>query len=220
MTQSWYPFYWSDYSGKCFHLTQGQHGAYFLFLRFIYTTGNPIPNSDRYSIAQAILDQDKKNADIVLQSFFRKDGELWHNDKAIEIMNEANKKHEKRVRSGRKGGKAKAKQSSSIALLTTPTPTTTSTKVGKKTPLPPVSSSDEEPRGSFEKNGSGVNGGWNVLHQLSPEALAVAKSQARGNDIYYLAQVYNDWVKKEGLPRNVEKAFPAWCDKFTGKQAS
>jgi uncharacterized protein YdaU (DUF1376 family) len=39
---SYYPFYWADYSSKTYNLTQGQHGAYMLLLRHIYSTGKSI----------------------------------------------------------------------------------------------------------------------------------------------------------------------------------
>lgn len=107
MTRPWYPFYWSDYSGKTFHLTQGEHGAYMLLLRQIYTTGKPIPEIMVYSVAKATLDQERSNVDSVLeQFFFKKNG--WQHRRASEIMQQAEEKHKKLVESGSKGGKARS----------------------------------------------------------------------------------------------------------------
>lgn len=115
LTQAWYPFYWSDYSGKTMHLTQGQHGAFMLLMRWIYTTEKPIPHKQRFSIARAVLEHEQSNVDEVLSEFFTKDGEFWHNDRCIEVIASANAKHEKRVNAGKKGGKAKAVNASSNA---------------------------------------------------------------------------------------------------------
>lgn len=108
-----YPFWWSDYSGDTFSLSQGQHGAYFLLLRYIYTEGRGfgVPDKERYSIARAFLEQEQSNVDYVLEKYFKKDGELWKHERAAEIIKDANASHEKRVKAGRKGGKAKAANS-------------------------------------------------------------------------------------------------------------
>lgn len=126
MTQPWYPFFWSDYSGKTMHLSQGEHGAYFLLMRWIYTTSKPIPHKQRYSIARALLEQEQSNVDSVLDQFFIRDGDLWRNERAEITIAQAEERHEKRVTAGRKGGKSNAKakpqQSRSNAKATTPKP--------------------------------------------------------------------------------------------------
>lgn len=120
MARPWYPFYWSDYSGKTFNLTQGQHGAYLLFLRQIYTTGQPIPVKQCYSIAKAMTEQEREDADLVLREFFRNEGDGWVNDRALEIMQDAEIKHEKRVLAGSIGGKQRS--SNAKAMLNQPQP--------------------------------------------------------------------------------------------------
>lgn len=97
------------------HLTQGQHGAFMLLMRWIYTTEKPIPHKQRFSIARAVLEHEQSNVDEVLAEFFTRDGEFWHNDRCIEVIESANAKHEKRVNAGKKGGKAKAVNASSNA---------------------------------------------------------------------------------------------------------
>lgn len=135
MTQAWYPFYWSDYSGKTMHLSMGQHGAYMLFLRWVYTTEKPIPHKQRYSIARAMLEQERSDADFVLSEFFIREGDEWRSNRADAVINETKNRHERRVNAGKKGGIAKAERSSnarelpeqcnSNALVTTTTTTTT-----------------------------------------------------------------------------------------------
>lgn len=143
MTQPWYPFYWGDYSSKTLHLSLSQHGAYLLLLRFTYTTEKPIPHQHRYSIARAMLEHEQEAVDFVLDSFFQRRGDSWHNVRAEEIISESNVKHAKRVSAGAKGGKskssnarAKLKQSGGTALATTPTATTDS--VADATSSPPT----------------------------------------------------------------------------------
>jgi uncharacterized protein YdaU (DUF1376 family) len=139
-THPWYPFYWSDYTGKTYHLTQGQHGAYMLLLRHIYTTGQPIRETDRYLVTRATCKEECENVDFVLGEFFVEKNGLWYNEKATEVMRLTAEKHKKRVISGAKGGKAKAsnarakpEHSSSNALLTT---TITIDKITPIVPLP------------------------------------------------------------------------------------
>lgn len=108
MTLPWYPFFWGDYSSKTMHLTQGQHGAYILFLRWIYTTGTPIPHKQRFSIAKAMLDLEHSDATAVLEQFFSKKGASWHSRKAEEVIKTAGEKHQKYVEAGRLGGQKKS----------------------------------------------------------------------------------------------------------------
>ena len=143
MTQHWYPFYWGDYSSKTLHLTQSQHGAYLLFLRYIYTTEKPIPHEQRYSIARAVLEQEQGDADLVLHSFFEQKGAFWHNERAELVITEANAKHEKRVNAGSKGGKckssnakAKLKQYRNNAVATTTTFIDSGAKAPSSPPTP------------------------------------------------------------------------------------
>lgn len=132
MSLPYYPFYWADYSSKTFNLTQGQHGAYMLFMRHIYVTGRPIPHAQRYAIAKAGLEpgssnaeaglqQEMSNADFVLNEFFSREGDFWDHPRIREVMQEAQELHEKRVRAGKNKGKttlpAKAQKSSAEAEL-------------------------------------------------------------------------------------------------------
>jgi uncharacterized protein YdaU (DUF1376 family) len=125
MTLPFYPFYWGDYSAKTFDLTQGQHGAYMLFLRHVYAEGTPIPDKQRYSIAKALLKHEQENADLVLSRFFTKTNGAWVNNRASEVMEEAEEKHYRRVFAAQKprkqclsNGEALLKQRTSNALAT------------------------------------------------------------------------------------------------------
>lgn len=118
MPLPFYPFYWADYSSKTFNLTQGQHGAYMLFLRHLYATGDMIPDVERYIIGKATDDEGRKNVDSVLEKFFIKEGEMWTHERVEEVMKSSETAHKRRVTAGKLKGKAKKallKQSSSNA---------------------------------------------------------------------------------------------------------
>ena len=103
--QPWYPFYWADYSGKTLDLTQGQHGAYNLLLRYIYTTGKRIAHQRRYSIAKATSEQEQQNVDFVLTEFFKRKSDEWYNEKADEVISDADRRHEAYVNAGKASAK-------------------------------------------------------------------------------------------------------------------
>lgn len=102
-----YPFYWSDYNAKTLGLTRGQHASYFLLLKFYYCTGRRVPHEQRYSIAEALLEQDKSDTDAVLDLFFVREGDYWFMPRAEEVVAESDAKHEKRVNAA-KSSKAKS----------------------------------------------------------------------------------------------------------------
>jgi uncharacterized protein YdaU (DUF1376 family) len=89
------------------HLTQGQHGAFMLLLRWIYTSGKKIPHQGRYRVAMATLPAEEENTDFILAEFFTRDGDGWVNKTASEIIKDADERHKKQVESGRKGAKAR-----------------------------------------------------------------------------------------------------------------
>lgn len=139
MSQAWYPFYWGDYSSKTFNLTQGQHGAYMLLLREIYTTGKPIAEKDAYGVAKATLEHERENVDYVLNRYFFKKGG-WQHEKANEVMQQADEKHRKAVESGKRG--AKKRHGNPIGTLeqpySEPIVTTTTTTIDTEIEIPPA----------------------------------------------------------------------------------
>lgn len=117
MTLPFYPFYWKDYSSGTFDLTQSQHGAYMLLLRKIYTTGEPIPHEQRYSIAKALLPVERENVDLVLKTYFDRKGSTWTNSKASEVMSEWEQKHENRVNAGKSEKKPREQSRSNASAM-------------------------------------------------------------------------------------------------------
>lgn len=102
MTLPFYPFYWGDYSAKTFDLTQGQHGAYMLFMRHVYTTGKNIDDNLRYQIAKAGTVDERNAADFVLAKYWRKKDGFWRHNRVSQIMDDAEKLHQSYVNKGKK----------------------------------------------------------------------------------------------------------------------
>lgn len=78
----------------------------------------------------------------------------------------------------------------------------------------PLSTTPREQGGGVLKNGFG-EGEFDVMLHLTDTAREAARKAADGWDIYYLAGIYNESVKRMGKPRNVNAAFPAWCANYT-----
>lgn len=240
----YYPMFWGDYFAKTASLTQTQHGAFMLFLRHIYGTGQPIEDRRKYHVAMAFNDDEKEAADYVLKNFFKdslKDGlKVWHNEKCDQVIQKANEEHAKKVAGGRAGGLKRAENQqnnsstpSSIASSTPsenvkhsfkqPKPQTPNPNNGVfQTPTPFTNSARS---GDFKKIGDfvGVVGEGalfkilDVTGQLSQDDITIVKKAAPGWDIEGLAKVYIDGINS-GLrkpPRSIPKAFPAWCSKYT-----
>ena len=184
-----YPFFWGDYIQKTAHLSQTQHGAYMLFLRHLYGTGQLIEDKQRYRIAQAFTDEEKEAADFVLKSFFKdslKDSlKIWRNEKCEAVIDKANDLHARKVAGGSAGGLKRAQnQKNNLSTpLSTPseiakdslkdassnsiTPKLHNSKSEdlKTPPLPPAdqqnvnNSVDNSERGSLKQGFNGV-GVW------------------------------------------------------------
>ena len=116
MTLPFYPFYWGDYSKKTFNLTRDQHGAYILLLRHIYCEGENIPHEQRYSIAKAMLEQERKNTDLVLKTYFERRGASWVQLKAKDVIAKAERAHENRVNAGKSPKKPRKQRGSNASV--------------------------------------------------------------------------------------------------------
>lgn len=102
--------------------------------------------------------------------------------------------------------------------LATPTPSSSfpSHSLQSLTPTPPENLSTGGDNLGEKKEGVFLGKeGFKIIPLLSDKALENAKKNAPGWDIYRLASIYEKSVKKMGIPRLPDKAFPAWCGKYT-----
>ncbi len=53
------------------------------------------------------------------------------------------------------------------------------------------------------------------MKKIQYESIMEAQAVAPGWDIEYLGKQFNGWIKQNQIPRNPDKAFPAWCKSFT-----
>lgn len=98
MSKAWMPLFVGDYLGDTGHLTQGQHGAYLLFLMHYWQRG-PLP-SDRdecYCIAHAMDEQSRCNADKVLKQFFVMADGFYRNGRIDAEREKAKTSYERRL---------------------------------------------------------------------------------------------------------------------------
>lgn len=75
MKNPWFPLYVADYLAKTSHLSQAQHGAYFLLMLHYYATGEPIPANAMqvHTICRCTTDAERHAANSVLQMFFTRE---------------------------------------------------------------------------------------------------------------------------------------------------
>lgn len=99
-----YPFYFKDFASKTMRLTPQQVGIYMNLLSHIYINGSPIPDNEKYIIANARLESEEKDVDFILCKFFARSRNRWSNKKAVEVIKKANEKHQKLSDAGRRGG--------------------------------------------------------------------------------------------------------------------
>jgi len=127
--------YVTDYVAKTRHLTQGQHGAYFLLMLHYYATGKPLPVDamQLQIICNCKTEQEKQDLSFVLRAFFKeKNGSFRHRRIERELAKRSSIRS-KRKKIGRNGGLAKARnllelkatqsQSQSHTQSTKPKPT-------------------------------------------------------------------------------------------------
>lgn len=105
MGLQWYPHYPGDYQRDTKDLTLLEHGAYRQLLDYYYSTGplpasydqssDPsldIPDHHRlYRICGAITQQEQKAVDTVVSKYFKKDGVMYRNKKADQVIEERQK---------------------------------------------------------------------------------------------------------------------------------
>lgn len=94
----WYPRYVGDYARKTAHLSLAQHGAYTLLMDWYYSTGKPLPLDwvHLHRICTAFAPDEQAAVQYVVENFFVKCADGWHNERADEELSKRSDISEKR----------------------------------------------------------------------------------------------------------------------------
>lgn len=112
MKNPWFALYVSDYLAKTCHLTQGQHGAYFLLMLHYYGTGKPIPANAMqvHSICRCKTDAEKQSCDEIIQLFFKEKSGVYRHKRIDQELARRSSISTKRRKSASKRWHANAMQ--------------------------------------------------------------------------------------------------------------
>jgi uncharacterized protein YdaU (DUF1376 family) len=104
LSNSWYAHYPGDYGRDTAHLSLVEHGAYRLLLDHYYATSAPLPADPAplYRICRAFDETERKAVDSVLQQFFSRQADGYHNSRADAELQKQAQIHERLSNAGRK----------------------------------------------------------------------------------------------------------------------
>jgi len=116
---SWYAHYPGDYGRDTAHLSLVEHGAYRLLLDHYHATSAPLPAdaAPLYRICRAFDETERKAVDSVLQQFFSRKADGYHNSRADAELQKQVRIHERLSNAGRtRWHKPSSSQAVSLAI--------------------------------------------------------------------------------------------------------
>lgn len=183
-----------DFEADTAHLTLAEDGAYNRLLRLCWRTpGCSLPHEEAWIMRKmrALTDADIAVVRVVLDEFFRVEKGRIFNPRLREEWVKANEAHERRVRSGSKGGAAKALKNND--------PAASNAKAMLKQPEPYPLREKEEPNGSSKKQisrGSRLPRDWQLPRPWGQWAVDAGMAETR---VRSEAEVFRDyWIAKPG----------------------
>lgn len=208
------PLFTDSYLADTRHLSTIQHGAYLLLLMTAWRDPDcSLPQDDNFLSKMAGMDQRtwQNNKQVILSFFHSENGRFYQKRLSrerkyvVQLSNRNSDAAKARWLKNNNSNDANALPDLCKTYAPTPTPTPT-----PKEYKPPLLNKRPREEGVLKKEI-----GWDVMHHLSDDGLQKAKNAVEGWDIYYLASVYNQSIKKMGIPNNANAAFPVWCVKYT-----
>lgn len=112
MSFQYMALYVGDYQRDTKHLSCCEHGIYLQLLMHCWSTKSPLPVEDRKlkSICNARTEEEVDAMHEVLNEFFIKNEDGWHNPRLSKEIDKAEAISNSRSLAGKKGGQANAKQ--------------------------------------------------------------------------------------------------------------
>lgn len=186
-----------DYLRDTYHLTQAEHGAYFLLLLWYYSTGKSIPNDTAriYARTLAYSPTQRRTVRKVLAEFFKLEGDRFiHKRVEAELdhgrsvrLAAQNSAHQRWHKSSKNNGSADANAMQALGLITT-------------TPSKISDTPTRRAAAAGQINGSVINTLNGQPHWWATEAGTLAKGlelgiRSRPGESW---QVYRDRIRKGG----------------------
>ena len=117
MSLAWYPWYPGDYATDTQDLSCCEHGCYRLLLDAFWSRG-PLTD-DLNRLCRLAAGCDPETVRFVLETYWTRDDRgLWVNQRMDEVRREQDIKHQRRVRSGSRGGSKKAENRRILTQMT------------------------------------------------------------------------------------------------------
>ena len=108
MSLAYFPFYPSDYEAKTAHLSLEEDGAYNRLLRLCWMTpGCSIPDEREWIIRRLRITPEAFDTvvSVVIAEFFKRRRGRLYSPRLMEVFEETNRAHKRRVNAGKKGGR-------------------------------------------------------------------------------------------------------------------
>ncbi|MHA1395887.1 MAG: YdaU family protein [Promethearchaeota archaeon] len=212
------PMYWNDWMGDTSTLTFMEQGAYCMLVRMYWNNGGKIAEKmQKICRGTGAQTRSEKAAlkHILCTYFILEDGYYIH-PRIDKELKQAIEKTKEKSKQAREAANARWQKKGIHEHMRT----------HKQTHMRnDCVSNANQPKGYIYNNRPIDNNlpareknniSFPIWEMLSDEAREQAEYYAEGWDIDFLEKKYNAWFPKNGgMPKDLNKAFPAWVQKFT-----
>jgi uncharacterized protein YdaU (DUF1376 family) len=157
---NYYERHIGDYVKDTAHLSMLEHGAYNLLMDRYYATEEPIPDEQKYRVARARTEDEKKAVEIVLDEFFELVNGRWIQKRCDEVLAEHHAFIEQQRLNGRSSAAKRALNRGSTIVANSSTtvepPLSSGTNRTSTGSQPPTSHSPLSKNKRASKNGHAV----------------------------------------------------------------